>query len=328
VPTMLGAFRRLILAPSLEDVTFAGRGFPVTPTEATERLEAVPQAVVAGFEWGIDGGDLWQLARRLDMVDPELRGFAYEGATMACAIRDTTGGHRTRDLLEGPGQPHLLLSYIGIGFAMARLPRPLWKKLLPELTPSLFHPTMSWLCVDGYGFDLAYFHTGRWVDEQRVPEPYPWLGHPAYFPRAVDHGIGRALWFIHAGVPDAVAAAVDRFGADRRADLWAGVGLASTFAGGCGPEGLRGLRTTAGEHADHLALGSVFAATARLAAGHVPEHTEESTRALAGLAPQDAVGLAAAAHPDQEATGPEPHYEVWRSNIRTALRARAEQRVD
>lgn len=328
MPTMLGAFRRLILAPSLRDVTFAERGFPATPTDTTATLEAVPQAVVAGFEWGIDGGDLWQLARRLDMVDPELRGFAYEGATMACTIRDATGGHRTRDLLEGPGQPHLLLSYIGVGFAMARLPRPLWKKILPTLAPSLFHPTMSWLCVDGYGFDLAYFHTRRWVDEQRVPEPYPWLGCPEYFPRAVDHGIGRALWFIHGGAPDAVAKAVAAFGEPRRADLWAGVGLAATFAGGCGAEGLRALRDEAGEHADHLGLGAVFAATARVAATHVPEHTEESTEALAGLSAEAAVGLAATARPDPEATGPEPHYEMWRSNIRAALRARARQPAD
>src|SRR6202000_1323509 len=116
-----GAIRRLILAPSLEDVTFAGRGFAVNPTDATRAMEAVPQAVVIGFEWGIDGGGLKDLALRLESVDTELRGFAYEGATMALPIKDSPGGHPTKALLDGPGQPHLLLSYIGIGFAMARL---------------------------------------------------------------------------------------------------------------------------------------------------------------------------------------------------------------
>jgi len=86
-----------------------------------------------------------------------------------------------------------------MGFAMARLPRPVWKKILPDLTGDPYYPVMSWLAVDGYGFDRAYFDTKRWVDEQRVPKPYPWAGAPDYFPRAVDQGIGRALWFICGG---------------------------------------------------------------------------------------------------------------------------------
>jgi hypothetical protein len=323
VPTFFGAIRRLVLAPSLEDVTFAGRGFAVNPTDATRAMEAVPQAVVMGFEWGMDGGSLKDLARRLDMVNPEQRGFAYEGATMALTIKDTTGGHRVRDLLDGPGQPHLLLSYIGIGFAMARLPRPLWKKILPDLRPSLFHPTMSWLCVDGYGFDLAYFHTRKWVDEQRVPKPYPWQGHPEYFPRAVDQGIGRALWFIHGGIPDAVTEAVARFPEARRGDLWAGVGLAATFAGGCPPEGLAKLREVAGAHYPNLGLGSVFAITGRMAADHVPEHSAQALDALTGLSPEDAAVVAATTHPEPDESRTEPRYETWRANVRAELAGRA-----
>lgn len=323
MPSFLGAIRRLILAPTLEKVTFAGRGFTVNPTDATRAMEAVPQSVVVGFEWGIDGGDLKNLASRLDMIDPELRGFAYEGATMALTIKDAPrGGKRTKALLDGPAQPHLLLCYIGIGFAMARLPRPLWKKILPDLEPSLFHPTMSWLCVDGYGFDLAYFHPKKWVAEQKVPEPYPWLGHPEYFLRAVDQGIGRALWFMHGGIPDAVTEAVERFAEARHGDLWSGVGLAATFAGGCEPEGLRKLREAAGEHRAQLGLGSVFASTGRTAAGFNPEHSVQALEALTGLTPEEAVILGATTHPGTEPTGPEPLYETWRANVRAELTAR------
>ena len=32
---------------------------------------------------------------------------------------------------------------------------------MPDLTGSPYYPTMSWLAVDGYGFDLAYFDTRR-----------------------------------------------------------------------------------------------------------------------------------------------------------------------
>ena len=134
MPTTLGSLRRLVLTPELADVTFARRGFPVTATDATRRLEAIPQSVVCGFEWGIDSRDQWEVERRLELVEPEMRGFAYEGATMAFTVRDAmTGGrgHLTRDLLRGPGQAHIFLTYIGIGFAMARLPRPLWRKVRP-----------------------------------------------------------------------------------------------------------------------------------------------------------------------------------------------------
>ena len=48
---------------------------------------------------------------------------------------------------------------------------------------------------------------------------YPWLSDAGYFPRDVDQGIGRALWFIHGGNPEAVGAAVSAFAVARQADL-------------------------------------------------------------------------------------------------------------
>jgi enediyne biosynthesis protein E2 len=328
MPTALGSLRRLLLSPSLAEVTFAGRGFPVEPSAATRQLEAVPHAVICGFEWGIDARDRWEVERRLSLIEPEQRGFAYEGATMAFTILDAMGPrrrrHRTRDLLLGPGQPHIFLTYIGIGFAMSHLPRPLWKKVLPDLSGSPYYPTMSWLAVDGYGFDLAYFHTAKYVAEQRVPAPYPWQGAPDYFPRAVDQGIGRALWFINGGQPVDVAAAVGQFAGHRLADLWAGVGLAATFAGGCGADGLATLRGAAGEHAAELGQGSVFAAKARVYAGYVPAHTEVGTAALAGLSATAAATLADDCLVAEADAGAVPAYELWRRQVAARLTAPAQ----
>lgn len=323
MPTFLGSLRRLLLTPKLRDVTFESRGFPAPRSAATERLEAIPQSVICGFEWGIEARDQWEVERRLDMVEPELRGFAYEGAAMACTVRDAMRGGRgtrARDLLLGPGHRHIFLTYIGIGFAMARLPRPAWKKVIPDLSGSPYHPTMSWLAVDGYGFDRAYFHTRRWVDEQYVPARYPWAGSPDYFPRAVDQGIGRALWFIHGAQPAGVAATVGRFAEHRRADLWSGVGLAATFAGGCEPQGLADLRRASGAHWAELALGVVFAVKARTHASFVPAHTEITAAALADLSVDAAVEIADSTAVDPNESGPVPPYEVWRDRIRTRLR--------
>ncbi|WP_219728316.1 DUF1702 family protein [Streptomyces cahuitamycinicus] len=320
--TASGALRRLLMAPSLSDVTFAERGFPVTETAATRQLEAIPQAVVCGFEWGIEARDLWETEHRLSMVDAEVRGFAYEGATMACVIRDAMGpgrGSRTGELLQGAGRRHIFLNYIGIGFAMARLPRLLWKKVMPDLDGARYYPQMSWLAVDGYGFDRAYFDTARWVDQQRLPKPYAWEGDPEYFARAFDQGIGRALWFIHGARVEHVAAGVGRFAARRHPDLWSGVGLAATFAGSSTPGDLATLRVTAGEHRDHLAQGSVFAAKARHFSNTVPDHTRAATLALAGITVESAAALADDCADAAVPTSSTPAYELWRRAVRDQM---------
>jgi enediyne biosynthesis protein E2 len=319
MPTMLGSLRRLVLTPSLTEVGFARRGFPVVESDVTRMLEAVPQAVVCGFEWGIDARDQWEVERRLSLVTPEHRGFAYEGVTMAFTILDAMRGGRgirTRNLLRGPGQPHIFLAYIGIGFAMARLPRPLWRNVIPDLTGTPYHPTMSWFAVDGYGFDRAYFETERWVDRQEILAPYPFQGAPEYFSRAVDQGIGRALWFIHGAGVREVAAAVNRFAEPRRADLWSGVGLAATFAGGGTPQGLAALRHVAGNAWTELAQGAVFAAKARTYSGTVPQHTEAAVSVLAGMTVESATSLADDVAINDAHSGSEPAYEQWRRHIR------------
>lgn len=296
MPTVIGSTRRLLLTPQLAEVTFAKRGFPPGSSAraaATQQLEAIPQAVICGFEWGIDARDLWEVERRLDLVDAEMRGFAYEGVTMAFTVLDAMGhGHRTRDLLLGPGSKHIFLAYIGMGFAMARLPRPLWKKVVPDLSGDPYYPTMSWLAVDGYGFDRAYFDTRRWVDAQKVPAPYRWDGSADYFLRAADQGIGRALWFIGGGRAPDVAAAAGRFASHRQPDLWSGIGLAAAFAGGSDHEGLAGLRRAADAYQADLALGVVFAVKARTYSGSVPEHTRIACSALAGISVDEAAALA------------------------------------
>ncbi|WP_103532210.1 DUF1702 family protein [Streptomyces sp. SM11] len=316
----MGSLRRLLMAPSLRDVSFAGRGFPLTETAATRQLETIPQTVVTGFEWGIESKSLWETERRLSLVDLELQGFAYEGATMASVIRDSMPGRggRTAQLLQGAGRRHVFLNYIGIGFAMAKLPRPLWKKVMPELDGEDFYPPMSWLAVDGYGFDRAYFHPARWVGQQRLDTPYAWDGHRDYFQRAVDQGIGRAVWFIHGARVDAVCAAVHRFPAERRPDLWAGVGLAATFAGCSTAAELASLRARSGELSGHVAQGSVFAAKARHFSGTVPEHTRTALHALAGITVESAAALADDAAPTG-AAGSVPAYEIWRRSVREKI---------
>ncbi|WP_407319792.1 DUF1702 family protein [Isoptericola halotolerans] len=310
---------RLAVAPTISSVTASCLGFPGADLPARKALDQIPRAVVVGFESALESSTPADVAARVDLMDEPLRGFGFEGAVMATTILDATaGGARTRQLIEGPARPHHLLAYIGIGFALARLPRRLWSRGLPDLDLDGYHPTLSWLAVDGYGFDLAYFHRHRWVGTGARPRPWPFLGAPGYFGRAVDQGMGRAVWFVDGARPAHAAATVDTFAPERRADVWAGVGLAATFAGPTADVDYGSLARLAGPHASDVRLGAALAAMARHGSGTVPEHTRAATTALTGLSPAHLAELAdgCAVLEDEGTT---PAYERWRRAIRREL---------
>jgi hypothetical protein len=322
VAGLVGTMRRFALTPSFDSVTFGRRGFPPSAPAVSARLEAIPQSVILGFEFGIATTTQEEIVRRLDLVEEDLRGFAYEGATMALTIRDVMGSGRRRlaqKFLLGPASPHIFLAFIGIGFAMARLPRPLWSRVVPDLGGHPYFPASSWLAVDGYGFDRAYFDTARWVDRQYLPPPYPWQGEAGYFPRAIDQGIGRALWFINGADVPRVAAAVRQFDPARRPDLWSGVGLAAAFAGGADQPGIELLRKEAGDLLPEVAQGTVFAAKARDEAGQPTEHTAMALDIMCGMTLREAADLADSAA-TQAASDGGIEYEAWRERTRRRFR--------
>jgi len=318
----LGKALSAVVTPSLRSTTFGARDFPGRTSPAAARLQRIPQTVVCGFEWSLEEPDLDSLAARLSIVDVELRGFAVEGAAMGLAITDALSPRSRRRLpalLAGPAQPYLLLSLIGVGFAMNHLPRTLWPRLLPQLPDHPYLPAADWLAVDGYGFDLAYFDTATYVDRQARPRPYSWRGDPEYFLRAVDQGIGRALWFICGAQPTCVGAAVKRFALSRRPDLWSGVGLAATFAGPATPESMHTLCLQAGADVDHLKQGSAFAARARVDGGHVPDFSAAAAHDLTGT---DARSLASIVEQGLGHTGPpgSGDWETLRTHVRRQLK--------
>lgn len=324
--SLFAAVRRSVIVPPLAEVSFTRRGFVARDERCRKQLETVPRAVLCGLEWGLEA-DVPEVADRLPVVAAEHRGFVVEGVTMAYTLRDAMrvkpfGRRRlTAELLAGPGRPHLLLAYIGIGFAMAKLPRRLWPGLLPELPEEDLHPALSWLAVDGYGFDRAFFDPDRWLGNQQMERSYPWLGDAHYFHRAFDQGVGRACWFVDGGRPEAVAARINAFASRRHQDLWSGVGLAASVAGGVPPETLKDLVARAADRAVDLGVGAILAAVARSREGHVPTQCDAAIGILSGLSVADATALAEETRPH---LGPgyadgQPPYELWRSRLRLRL---------
>ncbi|HUO39708.1 MAG TPA: DUF1702 family protein, partial [Mycobacterium sp.] len=235
MPTTLGVLRRVVPAPTMKDITFAQRDFPVQPNSVSRRIEGVPRAVIEGFQYGADHAGTEEIVRRLGWIDPLYRGLAYEGAIGALILRDLLAGGRTQraeEFVRGPAAPYAPLAYIGCGLVLARVPRSLWSRAVPWLESDPLLPWLRWLAIDGYGFDKAYFNPKRWVFGRALPKPYPFDDAPDYFLSVFHQGVGRALWFIFGGGVAAIPGVIERFPVARRADLWSGVGASSTYIGG------------------------------------------------------------------------------------------------
>nr|WP_116244165.1 DUF1702 family protein [Nocardiopsis sp. FIRDI 009] len=312
--SVIGVLRRRIITPKTTETTLEKRGFHDKGPAGRDVLETVGKSFLTGLGDALETGSAERTDERLAPLPARYKGFAYEGAAMGLALVDAMSlrGGRIRRFLEGPGAPHIYMAYVGIGWAMARLPRPLW--------PDTGHldPLLRWLVHDGYGFHQAYFHTDEHVHRRAVDgRAAKYTGDGAYGLRAADQGIGRALWFVGGTDVDRVADLVGSFPWRRRADLYAGVGLAATYAGGADTDELHRLREHAGEHVHHLAQGGSFAAEARVRADLVVPHTETAARVLCGMDAEKAARLSRDLRP--EASGPEdparPHYEEWRARL-------------
>jgi hypothetical protein len=311
--TLAGRLRSRIFSPDPAEVKFERRGFSAPNATQQANLEMVGGKFLEGFNYGLAGRGLVDIEAALEGVERPFRGFAYEGCAMGLAVRDAlmpARQHWVRDFLAGPGAPHTYMAHIGVGWAMARLPVVRWRAVMPD------DPVLRWLALDGYGFHQAYFKTSQYVKGQfqtRLPVWAP----SGYANRAIDQGIGRALWFVNGSDVRGVAGMIGGFAAERRGDLWSGAALASVYAGGVEESDLELMRSLSGEYAPDGAQGAAFAAKARLLADLATPHTEMATQVWCGMP-----AVKAAAVTDDalevllEPEGDVPSFEMWRQRIR------------
>jgi hypothetical protein len=299
--------RRRLLGISPEEASFARRGFgPAEPAVQT-RLEEIGRVFVRGYLAGLEGAAA-SLRSRLEVAEPEFRGFAYEGAAMALALLDELTPWRRDRLgwfLSGIGSPHVYMGYVGAGWAYARLRRRV-VHVLPRLDPLL-----GWLVVDGFGFHEGYFNSSACVRGRARPRQLS-----GYARQVFDQGLGRSLWFVEGADPARITRTVRAFESERHPDLWSGVGLAATYAGGAERAALGALVLAAGPYRSHLAQGAAFAAEARRRAGIPTRHTDLGCQVLAETSAAVAAAVTASALSDLDVDGSAPPYRAWRSRIR------------
>lgn len=311
---IISRLRRKAFGISPEEADPVRRRFLCDDPSIATGLKRIGTEFIAGYHAALEEGPGAALAARIDReTEAAYRGFAFEGAGMGLMILD--GTRLTRGsfakFAAGPGNPHVYMVYVGAGWAIARLP---WLRTRLDAAMKGMDPVLRWLALDGYGFHEGYFHTEKSIRRQKVPR-----GVTGYARNGFDQGLGRSMWFVNGTNPGRVAETIESFAAERRPDLWAGAGLAATYAGGVGPDKLTYLQERAGEHAIALAQGSAFAVAARQRAGNPVPHGDMACRILCGMpaAEATAITLEEIAGIPEQCT--EPSYEIWRKRIQVRI---------
>jgi hypothetical protein len=304
--SLLGQARRRVFGLPPEEATFARRGFVADDGEARRRLEHIGRTFLLGYHAALEESAQGALARRLGETASEYRGFAFEGAAMGLALLDclTPWRQRWQTFTERFARPHIYMMHVGLGWALARLRR----RVAPYL--ARLDPLLGWLAVDGYGFHEGYFKWPRYVEARSRPARLS-----GYALRVFDQGLGRSTWFVKGARVSAVREAIEAFEPARRADLWSGVGLACTYAGGVGRAEMEYLREAAASHRPQLAQGAAFAAETRRRAENVTAHTEAACQIFCGRSLAASAAVTETALDDLGAEGESPAYEVWRRRI-------------
>ncbi|GAB3109602.1 DUF1702 family protein [Streptomyces calidiresistens] len=305
--TAAGRARRALFGIPSAEAVFSRPGFA---PEAWQRFAPVARSLMEGYHAALEDPRTSALVQRLDAVEPELTGFAYEGAGMGLAALDavTPWKRRLTAFVDGPGAAHVYPVYVGVGLAYARLRR------TPESQLAGLDPLLGWVTADGYGFHEAFFRRRRYVERHALPTRLTPQGG-----RCFDQGVGRALWFSSGGVVDRVVRLITAFPAHRHADLWSGVGLASAYGGGGDEQALRSLLTHAAAHRPQLARGAATAAWGRERAGNRAAHTDLACMTYCGRDGSEAAAIVEEAAGGLPAISVLPAYEIWRRRIEDML---------
>jgi len=222
--------KSLVLSFSHKEASFTRQGFPSVNSPSRPHLETILHAFIDGYNLTLAEPDEKELVRRLSAsISPEFVGFAYEGVGLHFAMLDLMipGSSRLEAFTHAAGAHHDYITMVGAGFAIARMP--LGVRRMESYQRRLDELT-AFCLADGYGFHDGFFK-----------------------------------WWVYGADPVAIAAAISRFDEDRRPEMWAGIGVALSYAseGPGNPNPSAKLLELSGPYRYDLLSGIPFAAHMR-----------------------------------------------------------------
>lgn len=248
----------------------------------SNHIEYIGSTFLDGYHYQLTTNNIDTLVSDIvSNTDNKMLGFCFEGAAMCARILDFINpfSSRTIKLFNNfVSNKHEYLLYVGLGWAIARLP---FKKKLLSRYKIFLYP----LIIDGIGFHQGYFHTRTTTFMQYIPT---YINKSDY--AAFDQGVGRSLWFSHGGNSIHIANTINKFHWSRQANLWTGIGLASTYAGG-NNKAISELCYLSKHYRSSLSLGASFAAKARHRAGNITKDCEYACSIYCNLSSEEAADL-------------------------------------
>tara|TARA_R110001606_G_scaffold73157_6_gene168617 strand:- start:287 stop:1282 length:996 start_codon:yes stop_codon:yes gene_type:complete len=300
------ALIRKFLALDPRRVEFRVRGFDLADKSHEQRLESIGKAFLRGYNLTLVARSFSEFEQAIDQETDLLRGFFIEGGAMGSALVDSLPFRKAmlpRYIARFADQ-YPILVHAGVGLTISKLR---WRELGIMAELDSFY---RWLAYDGLGYHNMYFEPDRTLNgPKRVLE--------GYASRAYDQGAGRGIWFVSGADVGKAAATIAAMAEDRRADLWAGVGLALCYAGPSDAAAFLDARRLAGPHAADMATGVAIACTARVKDQSLLPETREAVTALWSTTPEALAEKVEAMRQSAAASiaANTPAYGIWRARI-------------
>ena len=238
---------------------------PRSPLVA-QRLKKIHNAYSQGYQAANSTDDLEAIIPKLNTIEAELHGFAFEGVGTALALKDVltpSDENRVAAFVLGPGAAFDTYVYVGMGLMLGKKKQ----QLEPHFKSLNF--ARRWLVLDGYGFQHGFSHWKEYLGGQPAPEHLS-----GYNCRVFDQGLGRSIWFADGTDATRISQTISAFPKMRQADLWGGVGYACAYAGGADRATLEALKIAAGNYKPILAQAVILAANSRQLLGIPSAYTK------------------------------------------------------
>lgn len=189
--------------------------------EVSERIDLIVSTFQKGRELAEKSTSLDELISNLNNIEPRYRSVGFEGASMGIAISKK---FEWSDFLNSANQ-HSTQIHIGLGWAIGEQD---WN-VADSLKP--ISEEMRIKVLDGVGYWFGLFRRRLTIRTQGIPDQITPENQAGF-----DQGVGRAIWYISKGDPEMANKIIDSFSEERRSNLWFGIGVASTYVGGCSQE--------------------------------------------------------------------------------------------